>query len=187
VGGGTGGSGTGTGGTGIGTGGSATATGGSNVNNINVGSDGGSGGGVIGTIGQFASTVAAPVQTAYVSGYAPAVVHTGYTRVAQTVGFSAIALGWNNGGAWVVRTSPTLAGASLDALQTCNNQFGGCMLSDAVVPPTAFGCLVVAHSDDTNRLFAAVGSTLDLARASADAQVTNAGLHGQIVYTGCNS
>ena len=120
-------------------------------------------------------------------GYA-AVAQNGYTQIAPSVGFTALALGWSGGGGWVVRSSPTLASASLDALQTCNKQFGECALSEAVVPPTAFGCLVVAQSaDDTSRLFAAVGNTLELARVSVDTQVTNAGTHGSLVYTGCNS
>ena len=103
-------------------------------------------------IGQFASLLsglgqaqaAAPVQTAvaptlvpaqaaYAPSYAPVVAQNGYTQVAPTVGFRALALGWNTNGAWVVRTFPTLAGASIDALRTCNDQFGGCVLSDAVV------------------------------------------------------
>jgi hypothetical protein len=81
-----------------------------------------------------------------------------------------------------------LAGASIDALRACNNQFGGCVLSDAVVAPTAFGCLVVVQgTEDTSRLFAGAGGTPELARASVDAQVTNAGMRGEAVYTGCNS
>jgi hypothetical protein len=62
------------------------------------------------------------------------------------------------------------------------------MLSDAVVDPTAFGCLVLAQAaDDASRLFAATGGTPELARASVDTQVTNAGIRGQVVYMGCNS
>jgi hypothetical protein len=142
---------------------------------------------------------------------APVVAQNGYTRIAPTVGLRALALGWNSNGAWVVRTFPTLAGASIDALRTCNDQFGGCMLSDAVVDPTAFGCLVVAQAtDDASRLFAATGGTPELARASVDTQVTNgpreqprsyhgckdtglariadsAGIRGQVVYMNCNS
>jgi len=135
-----------------------------------------------------AQQAVAPVLVPAHPAYAPVVAQPAYTVVAPPVAFRAIALGWNNGGAWVVRTSRTLASASLDALRACNNQFGGCALSDAIVPSTAFGCLVVAQSsDDVSRLFAAVGSTLDLAHASADTQLVNAGMHGQIVYTGCNA
>ena len=124
-------------------------------------------------------------QPAYAPAYTPVVAQNGSAPFAQS--YRGIALSWNSGGAWVVRASPTLARASLDALRTCNNQFGECALADAVVAPTAFGCLVVAQSvDDTSRLFAAVGDTLYLARTSADAQVTNAGTHSTIVYTGCN-
>jgi hypothetical protein len=108
--------------------------------------------------------------------------------VAHTAGFRAIALGWNDSGAWIVRTSPTLVSASVDAMQACNNQFGSCTLSDAQVEPTAFGCLVVAQSDDAgNRLFAAAGDSIDTARAAVSTQITNAGLHGQIVYNACNA
>ena len=126
------------------------------------------------------------VQLAYAQGYAPVVAQSGSASIGPS--YRAIALGWNSGGGWVVRTSPTLATASLDALRTCNNQFGECSLADAVVAPTAFGCMVVAQSaDDTGHLFAAVGDTLDLARASADSKLTEAGTHGPIVYTGCNA
>jgi hypothetical protein len=126
---------------------------------------------------------AQPVQSAVQPAYA---AQNGYTQIGP-VGFKALALGWNGGGSWVVRSSPTLASASLDALQTCNTQFGECALSEAVVAPTAFGCLVVAQgADEPSRLFAATGETLDLARASTDTQMINAGLRGQIVYTGCN-
>jgi len=150
-------------------------------------------------IGQFASMLsglgqaqaATPAQQAVAPTLVPAqqvVAQNGYTQVAQTVTYRAIALGWSNGGGWVVRTSPTLANASVDALRACNSQFGGCALSDAAVASTAFGCLVVAQTDDdANRLFAAVGSTLELAHASVDTQVTNAGMRGRIVYTGCNA
>jgi hypothetical protein len=70
----------------------------------------------------------------------------------------------------------------------CNNQFARCVLTDAVVAPTAFGCLVVAQgTDDTNRLFPAVSSTLELARASEETQVINAAVRGQTVDAGCNS
>jgi hypothetical protein len=106
-----------------------------------------------------------PAQSAYAPNYAPVVARNGYTQVAPTVGFRALALGWNTNGAWVVRTFPTLAGATIDALRTCNDQFGGRVLSDAVVDPTGFGCLVVAQAtDDTSRLFAAAGGTPELAR-----------------------
>jgi len=129
---------------------------------------------------------AGSVQVASAQGYAPVVAPTGPAAIVPS--YRAIALGWNSGGAWVVRTSPTIATASLDALRACNNQFGECSLADAVVVPTNFGCMVVAQSaDDTNHLFAAVGNTLDLARASADSQLTEAGTHGPIVYTGCNA
>jgi hypothetical protein len=104
----------------------------------------------------------------------------------QTPGFKALALGWNNSGAWVVRTSPSLEGASADALQICNSQFGGCTLSDARVAPTAFGCLVVAQSDDADRVFAATGNSPDAARSAVNAQVASAGLHGHIAYAACN-
>lgn len=106
--------------------------------------------------------------------------------VTQTPGFKAMALGWNNSGAWVVRTSPTLEGASADALQICNSQFGGCTLSDARVAPTAFGCLVVAQNDDADRVFAATGSSPDAARAAVSTQIASAGLHGNIAYAACN-
>ena len=119
----------------------------------------------------------------------PVVVPSGYVVAAgPPVAYRALALGWNTGGGWVVRASPTIAAASLDALQTCNGQFGGCVLSDYVVSPTAFGCLVLAQSaDDPSHLFAAVGNTLDQARMSVDTQVTSAGTRGSFIYTGCNS
>jgi hypothetical protein len=104
----------------------------------------------------------------------------------QTLGFKAIALGWNNSGAWVARTSPTLEIASADALQICNSQFGGCTLSDARVAPTGFGCLVVAQSDDGDRVFAATGNAPDVARAAVTTQITSAGLRGHIAYMACN-
>jgi hypothetical protein len=106
--------------------------------------------------------------------------------VTQTPGFKALALGWNNSGAWVVRTSPSLEGASADALQICNSQFGGCTLSDARVASSAFGCLVVAQSDDADRVFAATGNSPDAARSAVNAQVAGAGLHGHIAYAACN-
>lgn len=177
--------------TATGTAGTATANGGSSAVNIETGGSGGGGGDVI---GQFASAlsgigqgqaapaqqVAAPVQQV--------VAHVPLQRfVAEAPGFRAIALGWNNNGAWVVRTSPTLASAGADAVQTCSSQFGQCTLSEAQVAPTSFGCLVVVESDDSSRVFAAAGNSSETALAAAAAQITNAGLHGQIVYTGCNS
>jgi hypothetical protein len=201
--------GTGTGGTATatGTGGSATATGGSSVVNVNDGGSGvggggfgSGGGGFADAIGQIASAISAvsPVEAAPVQqvvAAAPVVqpvvaapVASTPLIVAHTAGFRAIALGWNDSGAWIVRTSPTLVSASVDAMQACNNQFGSCTLSDAQVEPTAFGCLVVAQSDDAgNRLFAAAGDSIDTARAAVSTQITNAGLHGQIVYNACNA
>ncbi len=177
------------------TGGTATATGGSSIVNIEGGGSGGSAGDVI---GQFASVIsgiaqaqAAPAQQVASPAQqvaAPVVTHAPLQRfVAETVGFKAIALGWNNNGAWVVRTSPTLASAGADAVQTCNSQFGACTLSEAQVAPTSFGCLVVVESDDASRVFAAAGNSSETALTATAAQITNAGLHGQIVYTGCNS
>jgi hypothetical protein len=96
-----------------------------------------------------------------------------------------LALGWNSNG--VVRTFPTLAGASVDALRTCNDQFSGRVLCNAIVALAAIGCLVVAQGDDASRLFAVVGGTPELACASVDTQVTNAGMRSQIVYMGYNS
>jgi hypothetical protein len=86
-----------------------------------------------------------------------------------------------------VRTSPTLAAAGAAALQTCNSQFGSCSLSDVMVAPATFGCLVVAQGDDASRVFAAAGDSVETARAAVDTQVISAGLRGQIVYTACNS
>jgi hypothetical protein len=107
--------------------------------------------------------------------------------VGSPLGFRAIALVWNSRGSWVVRTAPTFASASADAVQTCNNQFGGCTLSEVMVAPTNFGCLVVARGVDTSRVFAAAGDSVDAARTAVDAQVVNAGLRGEIVYSACNS
>jgi hypothetical protein len=101
--------------------------------------------------------------------------------------FRAIALGLSEDGAWVVRTAPTLTTAGAGALRACGEQFGQCTLSEAQVGPTHFGCLVVIQSDDASRVFAAAGDSSDLARAAATAQIANAGLRGQIVFTGCNS
>jgi hypothetical protein len=106
---------------------------------------------------------------------------------AEDTAFRAIALGLDDDGAWVVRTAPTLATAGAGALRACNEQFGQCTLSEAQVAPTAFGCLVVIQSDDASRVFAAAGDSSDLARVAAAAQIANAGLRGQIVFTGCNS
>lgn len=106
--------------------------------------------------------------------------------VTQTPGFKAMAVGWNSSGAWVVRSSPTLEGASADALQICNSEFGGCALSDTRVAPTAFGCLAVAQSDDADRVFVATGNSPDAARVAVSDQVTSAGLHGHFVYAACN-
>jgi hypothetical protein len=106
---------------------------------------------------------------------------------AEDTAFRAIALGLSDDGAWVVRTAPTLATAGAGALRACSEQFGPCTLSDAQVAPTHFGCLVVIQSDDASRVFAAAGDSSDLARAEATAQIANAGLRGQVVFTGCNS
>jgi hypothetical protein len=106
---------------------------------------------------------------------------------AEDTTFRAIALSLSDDGAWVVRTAPTLATASTGALRACGEQFGQCTLSEAQVAPTHFGCLVVIQSDDASRVFAAAGDSSDLARAAATAQIANAGLRGQIVFTGCNS
>jgi hypothetical protein len=106
---------------------------------------------------------------------------------AEDTTFRAIALGLSDDGAWVVRTAPTLSTAGAGALRACSEQFGQCTLSDAEVGPTHFGCLVVIQSDDASRVFAAAGDSSDLARAAATAQIANAGLRGQVVFTGCNS
>jgi hypothetical protein len=181
--------------TATGTGGSATATGGNSTVNVDTGGSGGGAGDVIGQVASVISGIAqaqaAPAQQVAAPAQqvaAPVVTHAPLQRfVAETVGFRAIALGWNNNGAWVVRTSPTLASAGADAVQTCNSQFGACTLSEAQVAPTSFGCLVVVESDDASRVFAAAGNSSETALTAAAAQITNAGLHGQIVYTGCNS
>jgi hypothetical protein len=106
---------------------------------------------------------------------------------AEDTTFRAIALGLSDDGAWVVRTAPTLATAGAGALRACGEQFGQCTLSEAQVAPTHFGCLVVIQSDDASRVFAAAGDSSDFARSAAIAQIANAGLRGQIVFTGCNS
>jgi hypothetical protein len=138
--------------------------------------------------GNGASVVVGGNGAAVGVGGAGAVVAPGLGSrvVTQTPGFKALALGLNNSGAWVVRTSPSLEGASADALQICNSQFGGCTLSDARVAPTAFGCLVVAQSDDADRVFAATGNSPDAARSAVNAQVAGTGLHGHIAYAACN-
>jgi hypothetical protein len=100
----------------------------------------------------------------------------------------AIALGWNADGRWVVRTAAKLQDAANDAVQTCNAQYGGCMVSDAAVPEASYGCLVVASAaDNASRLFAATGSTPDAARAIVVQQLGNAGLTGTLQYSGCNA
>ena len=178
--------------TATGTGGNATATGGNSTVNVDTGGSGGGGAGD--AIGQIASALsgigqaqaAAPAQQV-AAAPAQQVITRVQRVVAEPVEFRAIALGWNNNGAWVVRTSPTLAGAGADAVKTCSNQFGACTLSEAQVAPTSFGCLVVVESDDASRVFAAAGNSSETALTAAAAQITNAGLHGQIVYTGCNS
>ena len=106
--------------------------------------------------------------------------------VTQAPGFKAMAVSWNSSGAWVVRSSPTLEGASADALQICNNEFGGCTLSDARVTSTTFGCLAVAQSDNADHVFVATGNSPDAARVAVSDQVTSAGLHGHFVYAACN-
>lgn len=180
--------------TATGTGGSATATGGNSTVNVDTG--GSSGGGAGDAIGQIASALsglgqaqaaASPAQQAAAAAPAQQVVTRVQRVVAEPVEFRAIALGWNNNGAWVVRTSPTLASAGADAVKTCSNQFGACTLSEAQVAPSSFGCLVVVESDDSSRVFAAAGNSSETALAAAAAQITNAGLHGQVAYTGCNS
>jgi hypothetical protein len=173
------------------TGGNATATGGNSTVNIEGGGAGGGAGDVIGQLATAMSGIgqaqaAAPAQQVAAAPAQQVVTHV-QRVVAEPVGFRAIAIGWNNSGAWVVRTSPTLASAGADAVHTCNSQFGECTLSEAQVAPTSFGCLVVVQSDDASRVFAAAGNSSDTALTAAAAQITNAGLHGQIVYTGCNS
>jgi hypothetical protein len=167
------------------------------------------GAGMMGAIGQlasaFAPTAADPGLPASVPAYAPGPAYppapaypVGGPAIAPslaptpllagaTPGFRAIALGWNGGGGWVVRTSPTLAAAGAAALQTCNSQFGSCTLSDVMVAPTTFGCLVVAQGEDASRVFAGAGDSVDTARAAVDTQVVGAGIRGEIVYTACNS
>jgi hypothetical protein len=102
---------------------------------------------------------------------------------------AAIALGWNPDGAWVVRKNPNVDAATRDAVNQCNTQFGGsCTLSDAIVTPTAFGCLAVGRgNDNASQLFAAARGSMDAARAAVMDQMTSAGSPGDILYADCNA
>jgi hypothetical protein len=102
-------------------------------------------------------------------------------------GFKAIALGWNGDGRWSARKSASLDVASVNAVTQCNSQYGNCTLSDAAVSTSAFGCLAVASAkEDSTRLFAATGGSLDAARAAVSEQAGNAGLSDQLQYAECN-
>jgi len=152
-------------GTSVVVGGNGVSVSGGNGASVVVGGNGGA-------VGVGAGVVVAP-------GSGPRVV-------TQTSGFKAMAVSWNSTGAWVVRTSPTLEGASADALQICNSQFGGCTLSEATVGSTAFGCLAVAQSDNADRVFAATGNSPEAARVAVSDQVASAGVHGHFAYAACN-
>jgi hypothetical protein len=102
-------------------------------------------------------------------------------------GFMAIALGWNESGAWIIRKGETLPVAGNDAVQTCNIRFGRCTLSDAQVVPTAPGCLVVGRGEGTTRLLAVAAGSLDAARTAVTDQLTNEGLTAEIIDNACNS
>jgi hypothetical protein len=100
---------------------------------------------------------------------------------------TAIALGWNLDGAWVVRKNPNVDAATRDAVSQCNTQFGTCTLSDAMVTPTSFGCLAVGRgNDNASRLFAAARGSMDDARSAVMDQMTTSGSAGDILYVDCN-
>jgi hypothetical protein len=101
--------------------------------------------------------------------------------------FTAIALGWNLDGAWVVRKNPNVDAATRDAVGQCNSQFGTCTLSDAIVTPASFGCLAVGRgNDNASRLFAAARGSMDDARSAVMDQMTSSGSAGDILYVDCN-
>jgi hypothetical protein len=99
----------------------------------------------------------------------------------------AIALSWNANGQWVAQKSTTLDIAGATAMSQCNGQYGQCALSDAAVPQTQFACLAVARgNEDSTRLFAAIGASIDEGRAAVSDQLSQAGMTGRVEYTDCN-
>ena len=101
--------------------------------------------------------------------------------------FNAIALGWNNAGAWTARKNLSLGIAGDEAVKLCNSQYGDCALSDVAVSAAQFGCMVVSRSnEDATRLFAATGGSPERARAAMSEQLGNAGMTGQLQYSECN-
>ena len=106
----------------------------------------------------------------------------------QQTALPAIALGWNTQGQWVVRTGAQLEDAANDAVQSCNEQYGRCALAKAAVLPNVYGCMVVASAaENPSRLFASTSGTLNAARDALIQQLSNAGVTGELQYSGCNA
>ncbi|MCH9809076.1 MAG: DUF4189 domain-containing protein [Alphaproteobacteria bacterium] len=72
--------------------------------------------------------------------------------------YKAMALAWNNKGAWQVWVSDNIGDAKRSARSACNRKYGRCSLSKAWVHSHSFGCMAVARAR-SNHLFVQVNST----------------------------
>jgi len=128
------------------------------------------------------------------SGFGLPTVGT-YGRVAQatpvnpTTAYLAIALAWNDNGAWIARIDTSLDQALPIAQSTCDQQYGDCKLAPVYVAPTSFRCMAVARSDNANaKLYAATDPSKEGANnvALQRCQSVNGG-SCTIEYSACNA
>jgi hypothetical protein len=100
--------------------------------------------------------------------------------------FTAMALAWNDKGAWAVRTALAEDEASTAALSACNGLYGNCSIQGKV-SPSGIGCLAVARSKNGGRLSMSVNPSLPEVR-SAVLESCAASLGGTctVEYSACN-
>ncbi len=76
-----------------------------------------------------------------------------------------VGVAWNSQGSWVTRTGATYAEAVQNAVDACNNMYGGCVESGVSVADSGFGCFAIASIP--GRLFGQRSYSLDAARDGA--------------------
>src|SRR5215831_914620 len=100
--------------------------------------------------------------------------------------FNAMALAWNDRGAWAVRTALAEDEASTAALSACNELYGNCSIRGKV-SPAGVGCLAVARSKNGGRLSMSVNPSLTEVRSGV-LENCAASLGGTctVEYAACN-
>ncbi len=100
--------------------------------------------------------------------------------------FTAMALAWNDKGAWAVRTALAEDEANTAALSACNESHGNCSIGGKV-PPSGIGCLAIARSKNGGRLSISVNLSLTEARTAVlENCVASLGSTCTIEYAACN-